>query len=427
MGQSLRETQEKTNEFKGFKWETDIRKEMGKQWKLLAFFFITAMAILIRVSGYSFGSGDYNYCLHPWIYYLKHNGNFMGMQTLVTDYGAPYLYVLSAISYLPVTLFMYALKTFSVIFDFVCAIYALKIIVKITKNENLGILVYGTVLFWPTVILNSGIWAQCDAIYAALLLVMFWNFLDDKPKLAMVFFGLALSLKLQAVFVLPFLILIYLYEKWNLMQILYALASFVLINVPSWFLGLPVTHFIKVYIEQTGAYNYAVTMNAPTVFAFLPVSEAYYDKVLPWVGTTLVRLGICFAMAILIFLAIFILKENRKLTNETFILLLLFCTLVVPYFLPRMHERYFFVADVVTILYIFIKPKRWWLGVLVTFPSCITYAYFLFLQEKVPSTFGLQFMALIMGAAVIFVTKWLIESILDAEKNEDASVEMVEV
>jgi len=424
MFERLKHLLSKEKPIKRFLWEDDLKNMLSKQWKILAIVLITAMAIIIRVSGYSFGSGDYIYFLDQWMRFLKANGHFSGIKILVSDYGAPYLYVLSAISYLPEALFIYALKTFSCIFDFVCAIYVWKIVVKITKNEDLGLLAYGTVLFWPTVILNSGVWAQCDAIYTSLLLVMLWNFMEDKPKRAMIFFGLALSLKLQAVFILPFLILLYLYEKWSLLQILYAIATFVLINVPSWFMGLPITHFIKVYIAQTDAYNYAVTMNAPTVYAFLPTTSEYYEKILTSVGTTLVRLGICFAMALLIFLAIFVLKERRKLSNETLILLLLFCALVVPYFLPRMHERYFFVADVVAIIYIFIKPKRWWLGILVTFPSCITYAYYLFLKEKVPGVFGLQFMAVIMGIGVICVVKWLIESILTSEKKVEIPVDV---
>lgn len=398
-----------------------------KNWKPIAFFLMTAVAIAIRLAGFSFVSGDFRHCLNPWTYNLKLGGHFFGMADLTTDYGAPYLYILSAISYLPVTWFLFAIKTVSCVFDFVCAIYAMKIVVKLTGKQQLDILVYSIVLLWPTMVMNGSIWAQCDAMYGGLILMMLWYFLDEKPKLAMLLFGLAFSLKLQAVFVLPFIIILFLYRKWNLQHALYAVASFVGINVPSWFFGLPVTHFIKVYIAQTSEYSYAVTLNAPSVYAFLPNSVDYYE-VLEQVGTTIARLGIAAVAILCIALALYILKTKRQLSGKTYILLFLAATLIIPYFLPYMHERYFFMADIAVILYAFLEPKRWWIAPMVTFPSCITYATFLFIGDAFGvnnAVFGLHTLALVMGIAVVLVAKWLVESIhfdLLNEKNEMQNV-----
>lgn len=392
-----------------------------KNWKSIAFFLMTGVAVAIRLAGFSFTSGDFRHCLNPWTYNLKMGGHFFGIAELSTDYGAPYLYILSAISYLPVTWFLFAIKAVSCIFDFICAIYAMKIIVKLTGNQNLDILVYSVVLLWPTMVLNGSVWAQCDAMYAGLILMMLWYFMEETPKLAMVLFGLAFSLKLQAVFVLPFIIILFIYRKWHLPHALYAVASFVGINVPSWFLGLPITHFIKVYVAQTSEYSYAVTLNAPTIYAFLPNTIDYYE-VLEQVGTTIARLGIAAVVILCIALALYVLKANRKLSSKTYILLFLAATLIIPYCLPYMHERYFFMADVAVLLYAFIEPKRWWIAPMVTFPSCITYATFLFIGDAYGvenATFGLHILALVMGVAVIFVVKWLLESIQNDPKNDD--------
>lgn len=408
---------------KRFRWENELVDEMSKRWKLLAIFFITTLAVVIRVSNFSFLSNDYIGCLKPWTEYLADNGHFMGIASLLgeTDYGAPYLYVLSLISYLPKSMFLYAIKIVSCVFDFICAIYVAKIVTKMTQKENIGILAYGLILFWPTVFTNSSMWAQCDALYASFVVMMLWYFMEEKPQIAMVFYGLAFSFKLQATFIFPLLIILYIYKKWSIVDALYGIGTWVLINVPSWFMGVPIPYFIKVYVNQSRANDWSLIMNAPSVYALLPDSQDFKVNKLPIFGELLSRLGVIVVMIIFILLAVYLLKENRKLTAETLILLLLFSGVTVPYLLPRMHDRYFFIADIAVIMYILLKPKRWWIALLVTFPSCMAYTAYLF-QAQI---FDMFHMAIIMGMACVFITKWLIESIkTDPKQNEELSIEM---
>src|ERR1035438_1018447 len=64
------------------------------------------------------------------------------------------------------------------------------------------------VLFLPTVVLNSSLWGQIDATYASLGLGGLYFVLRRRPWLACTFFGLALSFKLQVVFLFPVLLLL---------------------------------------------------------------------------------------------------------------------------------------------------------------------------------------------------------------------------
>ena len=61
----------------------------------------------------------------------------------------------------------------------------------------------------PVVLFNSSMWAQCDSIYTFFALLAVYLLYKEKNIPAFVFLGIALSFKLQAIFVLPFFLFIY--------------------------------------------------------------------------------------------------------------------------------------------------------------------------------------------------------------------------
>ena len=376
--------------------------------------WITILAIVIRLAGFPLRSSDYDVFLSPWIQYLRENGHFLGIVSLETDYAAPYLYLLSLISYLPSALSIYALKAVQCVFDFICARYAGEIVAKVSGSERLGRVAYCAVLLAPTVILNGAVWGQCDAVYTALLLVMFWGFLENRPRQALIFFGLALSLKLQSVFLLPFVIYLYIDKRFKLYEAVYSVLAFLAVQIPAWALGLPFTRSFGIYLTQTTQYGASYTLNAPSIYAF--ILDSTENEL---ASAILVLFGIAGAIGLCGALALFICKAKRKLSGQSLILLFLFCGLVIPFLLPRMHERYFFIADIAVILFVCLKPKNWWTAILVTFPSCITYLNFLLFKKAtaydvIPL---LPALALLVGTAAVLVSKWLVESILGDPKR----------
>ena len=55
--------------------------------------------------------------------------------------------------------------------------------------------------------------------------------------------------------------------------------------------------------------------------------------------------------------------------------------LMIPFLLPRMHERYFFAADIMALVYFFYNKKRWYVPIIVIYNSYVVYAYYLFRVE----------------------------------------------
>ncbi len=75
--------------------------------------------------------------------------------------------------------------------------------------------------------------------------------------------------------------------------------------------------------------------------------------------------------------------------------------LTLPYFLPKMHERYFFVADIFAILYVFWRPQRFWIAILINL--CSFFSYGPFLLGTKPFDFSYLSMALFITIIYLLV------------------------
>ena len=49
-----------------------------------------------------------------------------------------------------------------------------------------------------------------------------------------------------------------------------------------------------------------------------------------------------------------------KLSERAIVSLALLSVLLAPYLLPHMHERYFYAADLLSLIYWFCYPRRWY-------------------------------------------------------------------
>ena len=65
------------------------------------------------------------------------------------------------------------------------------------------------------------------------------------------------------------------------------------------------------------------------------------------------------------------------MTPELIALLATFSVLLMPYVLPKMHERFFFPADVIAIVLAFYRPRLWYVPVIVGGVSLCCYVPYL--------------------------------------------------
>jgi Gpi18-like mannosyltransferase len=351
---------------------------------------LLAASVLFRYLSAPVITGDYSMHLSLWFTALQPPGLSV-FKTTFADYTPLYLYMLKLLTYIPVYS-LYSIKNLSLVFDIVMAIGVTLIVreylVRDGSEKALAprlFLAFAIVLAIPTVIINSSLWAQSDSIYAAGIIFSLYFMLKDEAALSVLCFAFAFSDKLQAIFFAPILLGYLCRNPKRLWLSLIVPAFFILSLIPAWIGGGNFLALFKTYISQGSEYS-ALTLNAPTIYAFLG------ERIFSAHQTLLALAGIgAAALASLVIAAITIWYADLR---KILLSLSLFAFLIIPFFLPHMHERYFYLADVMAVTYALIYPKRWYLPVLVIAASLGSYANYLQLY--------------ISGFSYIAVPEWIL-------------------
>ena len=349
------------------------------------------LAVLLRYAGLHFESKDMFYDFLTWYQQLADGGYKVLIQSSFS-YTPPYLYLLYLSTFTKSFLSaIVAIKLIPIFFD-VCNTFIVYKIVRIKYPwGKLPILAAAVFALAPTVILNSAYWGQVDSFYTCFLLVCMYFVLRNKPLPALLFFGVAFAIKAQAAFLGPFLILMALKKRIPWMQFSLVLIVYLLLVLPTILLGKPVLSVLTVYAVQAGAFP-AASMNAPNLYIFVP-PVAYLPAVI---------IGLSIA-AMLVILWLFIYgRRYFPLTSSLLIYLALISVACTPFLLPKMHERYFYPADVFSILLAFFLPDLWFVAVGFQAVSLLTYSVFLFDQNPVPNLI----LATILNTGLVIILLW---------------------
>lgn len=369
-------------------------KIIGEDYVLdFAIIFLILVSAVIRAYLFDFQSADYTTFLRPWFDTFKSSGFIDGLKNVNSDYMPSYRYLLGILSMMGSDS-LQLIKLSSVLFDYVAA-FGVYLILKTKFSATKSLFFTAAFLYIPTVVLNAAYWAQCDAMYAAFILFSLYFILKDKFSWAFIMFGLALAFKLQAIFFLPVLLILYFRKRFSILNAIWIVAVPIIVGIPYVLLGrspLFTLDIIKMQTERYGAY----IMNAPSLYAWFFKSE--YVK-------GYASAGVLFAIALLGFFAFLFLKRNKKVNDNTIITLSAFITLLVPFILPGMHERYFYLADILTFIYAIYNPKRFYVPLIVIFASYNGYISFLRnwqILDRTMVVFGLLFALINIGKDLFF-------------------------
>ena len=191
------------------KIEKVISDVIRKHIVAIGFFAIVLLSLLMRIEMLDKVTSDYSFFMSKWIEQLNQYKGLSGLGQNIGEYNVPYMLFLNVIgktSYND----LHEIKILSIIFDYLGAFAALKIISLVTKTKffsSTNLIACAVILLNPVFFLNSAYWAQCDFIYSALCLFSLYYMLKGNNNLCAVFFGLALALKLQAIFFFPVLVI----------------------------------------------------------------------------------------------------------------------------------------------------------------------------------------------------------------------------
>lgn len=360
-----------------FAREEQLKERVRQHWLPIMVVAGLGLAVWLRVALLQFESVDYTDHLKVWFTTLASTPGLEAFRQPTWNYTPPYIYLLK-LATIPLAAHpLRAIKTLSMLFDAVLAVGVYLLVRhRYPHTRTIPLAAAAVVLFSPTVVFNSSLWAQSDAAYTSLLVLCLVAAVRHKHALAFVLFGLAVSFKLQAMFLLPLLGVVYLRRRFSVVYFAIIPLTYLVLVTPAILAGMPWKTALGVYSDQFELYR-KLAYNAPTIYQWIP--NEYY--------ALFVSFGTALALAVALAITSMALLSRRQMTPDVLIRLALALTLVVPFVTPKMQDRYFFPADIVSIVYAFYVPRRFYVPIVVVLCSMFSYFGFLFSQTPIPMPF----------------------------------------
>ena len=347
---------------------------------------------------------DFYFILSRWYGFIAENGYFASLQYDFSNYNVPYLYLLAAMAaLLPDLQSLVAVKAISIFFDFALAYFVYKCVEHKHRGSKSVVPTFAglAALFAPTVVLNSAAWGQADAIYTAFLVACLYFLLAGRQAAAMIAFGLAVSFKAQAVFLAPLFLWLIAKGQLRWRHLAWVPLVYLATLVPAGLVGRPWDNMLSIYVRALDYLDQLrqLQMNFANLYAWIP-DDRYYDW---W------PLGVVFAACVVLLVAVAVYRSAVQITAEMTVFLAAYSVLVVPYLLPKMHDRYYFPADVIAIVLAFYSPRHWYMPVVVGTVSVSLYVRYMATPDGYEESYdhfvSLELLAF-LPAALIVALSW---------------------
>lgn len=338
----------------------------------LIYLAVSVLGVLLRYALRNDISGDYRAFLAPWYDTIQKLGiGALGVQ--VGDYNLPYQSWILLMTLFPVKA-LYAYKLVSCLFDYLLAAVVGRVVRGLTGSERAALAGYCAVILFPQVWIDSAHWAQCDSIYAFWVLLAVYLYLQEKYSGALFVLGIALSFKMQAIFILPFALIAWLlWGRHCFWKFLWLVPGFYLFCIPSLVGGRNLLDPLAIYLNQTTEYS-AIRFNFPSFWGMLFPAGGHSEYNLLAILVTLLVLisGVC-RMAC----DIQIMRKNTegvqkslcqekkavehkeedRIGKEWCLRLCIWSVWTCVLFLPNMHERYAYVLDILMLILFFVTKR----------------------------------------------------------------------
>jgi Gpi18-like mannosyltransferase len=300
---------------------------MPRAWHIVLIAALYALLIPIEAP-------DFAVYFYPWLDHIQTAGPISAFSEPFANYSPPYLYLLAGVSALPVSqLVMIKLLALVALVWLAYAVQRLCIGLRVDHPWAAAMFV----LCLPTAILNGPALGQCDGFWIAPCLLALASAAEKRTGWMAPWAGIAFAFKPQALLLFPLFAVAAIQQKeWRallLPPLIYLLAI-----TPAALAGWPLSDLLLVYGRQAGS---DFLGNAPNIWA-IPLSLGYSGSLL--IGYVAAALA---AVAYILFF------HRRELDRDMLLSAALMASLLFPFLLPRMHERYFFLADVLALILLY--------------------------------------------------------------------------
>ena len=319
---------------------------------IIFFILISIIALVVRGYLFSFQSSDLKMFLLPWYNEISDLGGLKALSRQIGNYGITYQFLIALFTYLPVNpIFMY--KALSVLFDYILALVGALLVNRLcsSQSKSLFLISYASILFIPTVIINSGLWGQCDSIYCSFILLSLLKLIQEKKFSPFIFLGVAFAFKFQTIFILPAFILVYLKnKKFSILSFGIAFLSFYICCLPGIIMGRSWRAPILIYLNQIGETR--INLSYPNFSGIINElnSSSIYNYML------LRNFLIFLTLGVLVIGSYYLFIRFNEWTKDQIVIYSLWISWTCVMFLPSMHERYGYLIDVMLVIVAFKYP-----------------------------------------------------------------------
>jgi len=382
---------------------------------------VMAVLMLARTAMLDYQTADYSSFLSLWTQVFR-EGGFHTLAENVGDYNLIYQYLLLIIAKSPVK-DLYLIKYFTVIFDFLLALVMMRAAGLYAGREARTPALLIT-LALPTVLIDGACWGQCDPVYVFFIIMSLYMLETDRPYRSAVSLAVAFAFKLQTIFFFPIVLLGLIHKRFNWKHALAFFAAYLVTMIPALIAGRSFVDAISVYANQSmGQYYDRLTYNAPNLYLFFPMmmfdasqeftwmryvadidgqaKNAYlHDALMPQLQHA--ALYACIILTLIV--VVYWLIHYREVTSDMTLDMALFFAIFLPFVMPKIHERYFFLADMLSVLYAFRYKNRRFVPVLVITASLMCYMPYITRQRPIDE----RWLALMMLGALVVVSRDLL-------------------
>lgn len=380
-----------------------------------------AVTMLARVSMLDFVTADYTSFLTKWVDMFR-EGGFAMLAENVGDYNLLYQYFLLLISKSQLH-DLYLIKYLTVIFDYLLALAMMRAAGRFA-GQKAALPVFLIVMALPTTLLDGACWAQCDSVYVFFIVMSLYLLATDRPTRSAICLSIAFAFKLQTIFFFPVVLLGLLHKKYKLRDALAFFAAYIVTMVPALIAGRSFIDAIAVYANQSmGQYYDRLSYNAPNLYLFFPMLEFASSQEFTWMRyirgidgegrngflnpdlmPDLQHAALYACVILTLIVVIYWLIHWKEITPDMMLELALFFAIFLPFVMPKIHERYFYLADMLSILYAARYARRRFMPLLVAGASLMSYVPYLMRQRPIDE----RVLALMMLAALAIVSRDLL-------------------
>jgi Gpi18-like mannosyltransferase len=362
---------------------------------------ITGIAATVALLPIASSSGDMVTYFLPWMDAVQ-DGGLTSLSSEFADYTPPYIYLMYFGSWLvPLVGPPAAIKLLNLPFITILSLAIYQIVLLSSRSRGRAATAGAAVWVLPTPLVNAFAWGQTDCVVTSFLALFVLFTIKRAPVAAVSFFGVALAFKLQAIFLLPLLLYSILAKQMRVWHLLLAPLLYLLMMVPAAIAGRPWFELVTIHVAHVQRFS-ELAIHAPNLWRIVGGLELVEYRTGLLIGC---------AAAGLAGAAIAISALRLQPSPRTIVLVAAVSSALMPYLLPRMHDRYFFVADIMTLTLALVVPRLWVIAVLFQVGSLMSYLPYFGLSGRasvyavLPVTFGvgvlvLEYMRAQLGSSV---------------------------